>query len=76
MGGIASTIGNLFKKPKKAVIPKVAPVKRRPVEGSQSKEEARRRQQLAARKRKGRDSTILSDELRELTGSSGRSLGG
>lgn len=77
MSGAINAVTSLFKKPKKAAVPKVSTkAQRRPVQDDASSLAARQRQQLRFKNRKGRESTILSDQLRELTGSSGRSLGG
>jgi hypothetical protein len=62
-------MGNLFGSPKP---PPPPPVVRMPVETDPSILAAGERARAEARKRAGRLSTILSDSLRSLTGSSGK----
>lgn len=56
-------------------LPKPKPV-RMPVERDQSFLDSARRAREAFMRRRGRQSTILSDSLKETVGSSGQSLGG
>lgn len=55
-------------------IPKPRPI-RMPFEGDESLVEASRRTRASALKRRGRSSTIMTDGIKETTGSSGQSLG-
>lgn len=70
-------MGSLFSKPK---IPEVKPPPdpkpvRMPTVDDPNAEKAASRFRAAALRRKGRRSTIMSDNLRDITGSSGKSLG-
>lgn len=68
-------MGKLFGGGSKPAAPPPAPVVRMPVETDPSVLAAGERARAEARRRSGRLSTILSDNLRGLTGSSGK-LGG
>lgn len=65
-------MGGLFSKPKMPEMPAIKPV-RMPTAEDPNKALARFRQ--AAMQRKGRQSTIMTDMLRDATGSSGKTLG-
>lgn len=78
MSGLASAVTSVFKKSKAPTINIPEPRKptRRRLSEGQRDDAARRLVRKKASKRKGRRSTILSDNLeKNLTGSSGRSLG-
>lgn len=69
-------MGGLFSKPSapKIEAPKVK-VQRMPVAEDPNASQAAQRYRAEAAQRKGRRSTILSDQLKEMTGSSGQRLG-
>lgn len=70
-------MGGLFSKPKvpEVVTPPEPEVVRMPTVEDPNAEKAASRYRAAALKRKGRRASILSDNLKEVTGSSGDNLG-
>jgi hypothetical protein len=71
-------MGGMFSKPKVPEVqaPPEPKVVRMPTVDDPNAEKAASRFRKAAMSRKGRRSSILTDNLREATGSSGSSLGG
>ena len=69
-----SAIGQLFSKPKTPAIPKPT-IRRAPTDTSDTVMAAREQARRAALARKGRQSTIMTEGLGSMTGSSGQSLG-
>jgi hypothetical protein len=65
----------LFSSPKTAT-PKTPPKQRMPTQTSTDVADAVKRRREMQRRRAGRDSTILTDSLSQITGSSGDKLGG
>lgn len=67
-------MGGLFSKPKTPEMPTIKPV-RMPTVNDPNADKAAERFRADALRRKGRQSTIMTDALRDATGSSGQSLG-
>lgn len=67
-------MGGLFSSPKPPKMPEIKPV-RMPTMNDPNAEKAAQRFRQEAFRRKGRQSTIMTDMLRDATGSSGQTLG-